>query len=371
MNTNHQNNFLLIGAVLILATTAQAQIFFPGAKECAKLRDLVSRHERVAQLSKPVIRGASEALDDAPQPLKHIIYEGRLDTDPQRIATVASLLDMQKIDLLIQAGIATGETRYAKKTREYVLAWTAAYEPTGNPINEVKLLPLLVAYEWQRNAFSPVDQKRIDSWMKTLALVEMQSAKTRPQSTHNNWHPKRLELVAAIGKILSEETYVRYAVDGAKSYVAASLRPDGSSVDFEQRDALSYHIGGIKPLLRLAALLKSSGFDLYSYTAPNGASVKKSVNFVAPFAKGEITHGEFARTTADLDKKRAAAGIPHYQPGRLFEPASSLSLFEMATAFEPSYAALVARLASSSDEVYPTWNVAMVRAGWLCAAPDL
>lgn len=371
MNSNHRHNFLQIGAALILAATAQAQTVFPGAKECAKLRDLVSRHDRVAQLSKPVILGSDEALDDAPQPLKHIVYEGRLDTDPQRIATVASLLDMQKIDLLIQGGIATGETRYAKKAREYVLAWTASYQPTGNPINEVKLLPLLVAYEWQRESFTPADQNRIDGWMRTLALAEIQSAKTRPQSTHNNWHPKRLELVAAIGKILSEETYIRYAVDGAKSYVAASLRPDGSSVDFEQRDALSYHIGGIKPLLRLAALLKSSGFDLYSYTAPNGASVKKSVDFMVPFAKGEKTHGEFARTTADLDKKRAAAGISHYQPGRLFEPTSSLSLFEMATAFEPSHAALVARLASSNDENYPTWNVVMVRAGWLCAVPDI
>lgn len=348
---------------------AWAQTAFPGAAQRDKLQVLVRDQARVGPMWETVRRQADDVLNDAPQPLRHIVYEGRLDTDPQRVATVRSLRDMGKLDLLTQADAVTGDARYAEKQREFVLAWATTYEPTGNPINENKLIPVLVSYALQRDAFASADRPRVDAWVRALAAAGIESARARPDSTGNNWHPKRLELVAAAAWILGEDHFTRYAVEGAQSYVASSLRPDGSSFDFEHRDALSYHMGGVAPLLRLAALLKPSGFDLYHYEAPNGAGVKKSVAFVAPYARAEKTHGEFARTKGKLDQERAAAGLEHYRPGRLFDPKSSLQFFEMATAFEPGYGALVARLAGAPGEQHPTWNVVLARAGWLHGPP--
>ena len=37
-----------------------------------------------------------------------------------------------------------------------------------------------------------------------------------------------------------------------KKQIAANLRPDGSSLDFHERDALHYHCYDLEPLLTLA-----------------------------------------------------------------------------------------------------------------------
>lgn len=287
-----------------------------------------------------------------PTPLAEMVYEGRLDTDPARVRTV-------------EAWAVTGNGRYASQARRVALAWVRTYRPTGNPINENKLEPVLVAYGLWRQEVEAAERARTDQWLRELAEKQWVTARARPATTRNNWQPKRLKLVARAGWILDDAAMRARAATEAKRYIEEGLRADGSSEDFHQRDSLGYHVGGLKPLLQLAAILASDGVDLYRFEVASGASVRRSVAFVVPYATGEKTHGEFLRSQIQLDRQRAEAGLDEYRPGRRFDPRQALPLFELASAFEPDYRRVVGQLVGRPDARYPTWPAVLAGVGWV------
>ncbi len=177
-----------------------------------------------------------------------------------------------------------------------------------------------------------------------MGEAQQNSARQKPGTTRNNWHTKRLKLIALAGTVTENAAWVRDAQAGAKIYINECLYPDGTSNDLKERDALAYHISGLFPLLVLALRL-APGTDLFHDKGASGASLAQSVAYVRPYAAGEKTREEWRNTKVELDRRRAQAGLTKYTPGRLFEPKAAAELFALAACFEPSYAPLAARLA--------------------------
>lgn len=298
------------------------------------------------------------------RPIHAIAYEGRLHNDPERIGCVAHLSDMDRLDAVVQAWAVSGELSTEKWAIGCLLAWAESYEPTGNPINENKLEPLLLAAYLFQERIPHGARGMLRAWVKRLAEMQMESVERQPNTSLNNWHPKRLKLIAWAGLILSDSSMFNYSIQSARGYIDRSLRADGSSVDIEQRDSLGYHIGGLKPLVRLAALLFPANVDLYHYEAESGASPARSVAFVVPYATGEKQYREFVNTKVALDRQRAAAGLAHYQPGRIFSPEETVSLWEASLAFEPQYVEIL-RKVTRRESRYPTWPAVMGSIGWV------
>jgi len=324
-------------------------------------------------------RDAEALLTSTPRPLAEIHYQGLLDTNPRRVEAEKSLADLEKLAALSEAFAATGDERYATKAREFVLAWASTYKPNGNCINENKLEPVFLAYDLLREGFSTEQKSQIENWMRQIARqqIDTNGCRDREHSkkSMDNWDSKRIKIVGVIGWVLGKEEWQSYAMQGFKDYVRLGLFPDGTSVDLKQRDALSYHVSGLRPLLVMAmwAEIKTpgEGRKLFDYEAPNGASLRKSVEFVLPYARGENIHEEWKNTTVELDRQRAAAGLAYYQPGKPFNPLASLELFEMASAFDPKFLPVVATLqalgaekAASSDEKN-AGHTAPGTSGWL------
>ena len=339
------------------------------APQRARLAQIVQTDPSAAALWKPIEAQAQTILNQTPAPLAKISYEGRLNTDAARIETVAHLHDMDDLSVLGYAYAATTgaeQQGYAAKMRAYVLAWAKAYQPTGNPINENKLEPVWVAYRalQEGETFSPAEKTRVESWLRQIGEAELEFAREKPATTQNNWHTKRLKMLAQIGAILGEPKFTDYVARDVKRYVADNLRPDGTSEDLEQRDALSYHVAGLVPFLILARELEPTGLNLYRYQAPTGASLQKSVEFVAPYARGEREYPQWRHTTVELDRARARAGIAEYQPGVLWKPAGGLQLFEQAAYFDARWLPLVQKLAGQTDDRarYATWNMVLLSA---------
>lgn len=350
---------------MAVAAEPVAVTAWPTAAQRAEWARRVGEVPEVAALWEPVRAAAETALGVAPTPLAEIVYEGRLDTDPARVRTVAALQDMERLQRLVEAWAVSGDERYAGHAQAMALAWMQTYRPTGNPINENKLEPVLVAYGLWRQEVDPAKRARADQWVRELAEKQRADAWARPATTRNNWQPKRLKLVARAGWILGDAAMRAQAAAEAKRYIEEGLRADGSSEDFHQRDSLGYHVGGLKPLLQLAALLAPDGLDLYRYEAASGASARRSVAFVVPYATGQKTHGEFLHSQIHLDRQRARAGLAEYRPGRRFEPRQALPLFELASAFEPDYRRVVGQLVGRPEARYPTWPVVLAGAGWV------
>ena len=339
------------------------------AAERARLAQLVNDDAQARALWQQVRAEAQQALKATPRPLQSIVYEGRLNTDPERIESVQHLRDMDVLSLLGYAfGASTGDEQraYAAKMREFVLAWTGAYRATGNPINENKLEPVWMAYAslQETDTFSDEEKARVEAWLRALGEAHLRFAADNPWSAQNNWGTKRLKLMAQIGPILREPKFSDYAAREVTAYVENSLRPDGTSRDLEERDAMSYHVSSLLSILILARELEPGGQNLYLYKSPSGASLRRSVEFVAPYARGEKQYPQWRNTKVELDRQRAAEGLPEYQPGVLWKPEKSLKMFELASYFEPQFLPIVARLSGADDanNRFPTWNIVLLHA---------
>jgi len=328
--------YTLIFLCISITTFSQnTSILHLDAQEQKRLQQLYDSNPEVQHLCDSVNRQAITCLDSTPKPLSIIYYEGRLETDTARIRTRKSLLDMDEVSTMFYASYSKPNPAYGAKIKEYVLAWATTFKPTGNTINENKFVPLLWGYYLFKSAFTTDEQKLVDDWM--VQLAEEQLART--STPNNNWQAKRLRLIGLIGGIIQNTSYIDYALDGLKEYIRTAYYPDGTSNDLKKRDALHYHVGGLRVLLTIFLNLShfDQRFDLFEYEAPNGTSIKNCIRYTLPYATGEKVHEEWVNSKVQLDKERAAAGIAEYQPGIIFDKQAADPLFEFAVYYNPDW----------------------------------
>ena len=319
----------------------------------ARLRHLAASDQEARKLFAILKSDAEARLELQPKPLGVIYYEGLVNTDPKRIASVACLRDMEDVSILFQYWQATGDAAIATALKRFILAWSATYRPTGNDVNENKLYPLFLAYLALRPEFQSEERKGVDAWIESLAGLHAAAVE---ESRHlNNRYTKRLRLLAVFANILNRPEGHARAMAGLKRFIQESLRADGSSLDLELRDSLTYHNSALQPAIDLAVAAGPDGPGLYAWTAPSGGSLKKSVDFVVPYANATKTREEWRKSKADLDRRRAAAGLEEYRAGRLFDPKDALGLIEAASYFDPGLVPLVLRLQGSGAARFGSW----------------
>ncbi len=325
------------------------------AEQLARLRRLVAEDEEALALSKEIQRAGLPLLDRKPRPLEVIHYEGLVNTDPRRIATVRKLKDMADVARLLNYWQVTGDARAARAMERYVLAWSRTYRITGNDVNENKFFPLLNAYLAIRDGMDPPDRKQVDAWIRRMGQAHRRAV-ARPKQ-YTNRYGKSLRILAQTGIILGEKAWIAEARQGVQRFVSQSLRADGTSHDLERRDTLTYHGSSLKTPMDLAIMLGRPGRKLYTWQSQAGGSIKKSVDYVVPYALGEKTRREWRRSKVGLDRRRSEAGLEKYKPGRLFDPKDALNLMEKASYFDPQLIDVVVRILDSDAKRFPTWRV--------------
>jgi hypothetical protein len=278
-----------------------------------------------------------------------IDYEGLLHTDKRRQECVKKLADMRALTFLLRAWAGSGDEKYATAARRFILAWSAQYIPTGNPINEEKLEPVLLGYFALRDTFNADDRHAIETWTHRLADAEAKL----PTEPHN-WGAKRLKLLTWCAFILDDDKLLQRVTGDLEKYIATGLFPDGTSEDLKRRDALSYHVSGLAPFLQMTTALRRLRPklpDYYRWKSPTGSSLAGSCEFVVPYARGEKVYEQWRNTTAKIDRDRAAAGIPEYQPGTPYPAKNAASLIEWMTFYEPTLVGLAGKLRGAQ----PSW----------------
>lgn len=319
-----------------------------------KLREVASTYSEAKMFADLVTQEAQPFLGTKPNPIKAIHYEGFVHTDPQRIESVTHLQDMARVSCLLKYWMISGDLRAEETLKQYILAWIQTYQLTGNDVNENKLYPLLVAYYTIRDSFLAEDCLVVERWIQNLGALHEDSVKNSNHLT--NRYSKHLRLLAIAGMILGKQDWVVASYEGIKRFISNSLYEDGSSLDFRRRDTLTYHASSLIPLIELAFLLGKQGNALYTWSSIKGGSLKKSVDFVVPYAMGEKTRQEWVHSEVALDHRRAEEGIEEYRIGRYYEPASALALMELAVFFDPSLMRVVHHLTHNKAELYPTWQ---------------
>ncbi|MCL5097152.1 MAG: alginate lyase family protein [Candidatus Omnitrophica bacterium] len=304
-------------------------------------------------------READASLDDSGNPVAQIETAGKLQSDPAKARSLASLVDMKKLYALGYAYAVTSNNAYSSAARRIILHWAEVNQPTGVPIDETKLEPLFIAYDLTRNAFSDSDQAKVGKWLHCIADMEQQTARAKSVTAMNNWNSHRLMIVGLIGFLLRDQRLIDYAVSGFRWQIEVNLLPDGSSFDFHERDALHYHCYDLEPLLTLAIAASQNGFDLFHYQAPSGASLPRSVAFLVPYCTGKKTHIEWVHSKVAFDRQRAGAGEKKFAPGSTFDPREGRKVFELASYFNQEYRQLVSTLTHGKPTMYPTWQTVL------------
>ncbi|WP_369935197.1 alginate lyase family protein [Xanthomonas tesorieronis] len=297
------------------------------------------------------LRLADAALHDTAHPIEVLSTAGRLKGDPVKAGTEASLGDMRKIQALAVAYALTGKERYATKAGDYLGRWAAVNRPTGQPIDETGLEPAIFAYRIVRKALPTGTRDAVDDWMRRIARAEIASRDTKRKTATNNWHSHRLKTVGLIGIALDDDGLIAYARDGFKRQIGDNLRPDGQSIDFIERDALSYHVYDLRPLVTLALAFSERGEDLYHWQARNGASLARSVQWLLPYLCGEKTHAEFVGSDVAFDKARSRNGEAGHVIGSAYVPRDALPLLTLTAAYDPESARLATRLGGTTADL--------------------
>ena len=146
--------FFLGGGLALSASTLSLT-----APQRTELAALVGSDPEAARLFRALRRKANASTNAPGQPIATLSAAGRLDGDPLRQATRASLEDMPRLHALGWVFAVTSHSNYAAAARRIILRWAGVNQPTGQPIDETKLEPLLVACDLTRSTFSATEWK--------------------------------------------------------------------------------------------------------------------------------------------------------------------------------------------------------------------
>lgn len=350
----HQVMSVLLLAVSSPALAGDYAVFAPESVQMAN-RSARSAHP----LATAVVDRARQALQRHPAPLATVHIEGTLPGQGIEQASRRALQDLPVARDLALAWRRTGDRRYLQQAGRYLLAWSSTYKPSFNPIDESGFEDLIVAYDLTEPDLNAATRRRFDVFLRSVATGYLEAMETgkveRPQTLTNNWQSHRIKLATLAAFQLGDAALIARARTAFEKQIAANLRPDGSVLDFPMRDALHYVVFSLQPLLTAAYAAKVHRQDWYTYATPEGATLHRSLDWLAPYARGDKTHVEFANSVVPFDRQRRDAGAAGFQNAN-WQPAEAAELYAIASLFDPRYVALRDQLRGRADVQVPeTW----------------
>jgi hypothetical protein len=350
---------LIVSAFVLLAgIPSKAQYTSFNNKEIANLKSAVKANPEIEKYYMSFQKTADAALNESPNPIDTIRTEGLLQGDPKKTATRKALEDMPKIYALSLVYRINGDKKYLAKATEFLKAWATKTTPNGDPIDDTNLDGAIEGYDLIKDDIKGNDAAIIKEWWRKTGEIEITARYNNPErmTSKNNWNAHRLKIIGEIAWSINNEHLQKYTIEGFKKHLEVNLKPDGSSIDFEERDALHYHVYDLEPLLKLCIVLKrATNTDYYSFTSPIGTSVEKSVTWLLPYLTGEKTHGEYTNSKVEFDRKRAANGEGGFKIGALFDPKHGVNVLILAAYFRPPFADTAKRVLGT-DVTYPSWQ---------------
>jgi hypothetical protein len=304
--------------------------------------------------ARATIARARAALARPPGAIPQLHTEGTLPGKGIREISLVAKRDQAIVLDLAMAWRLTGDRAFLDQTGRYLDAWARLYQMSFNPIDETGFDLMAMAYDLTEADLPAEARARIDEFWRRLAAGYLDSMDAGPGHAETNWQSHRVKLATMAAFQTGDRQLIDRARDAYRKQVRINLRPDGSTFDYEERDALHYVTYDLDPLMMAALTAKVHGEDWYGWSAPGGASLPRSLDWLADFARGSRTHIEFAHSKIQFDRDRAAAGQAEYAP-HAWQPDAALDTFGIAALLDPRFAELGAALAAKSRRGPAVW----------------
>ncbi|HEY3598778.1 MAG TPA: alginate lyase family protein, partial [Paraburkholderia sp.] len=165
----------------------------------------------------------------------------------------------------------------------------------------------------------------------------------------NNWQSHRVKLIAMAAFTLDNRKMIDAAQRLFIEHINDNIAPDGSTVDFTERDALHYVTYDLQPLVTAALAARRHNRNWLPQRAPSGATLAAALGWLTPYAEGKKTHEEFVHSSVPFDAKRREAGLPGFS-GQ-WDPNNAAELFHLAARLDGRYTPIALKLAPTP----PAW----------------
>jgi hypothetical protein len=160
----------------------------------------------------------------------------------------------------------------------------------GNPAGVLDARDLALVIDGLRllddsPALTSADKTAIHAWfvpyLDWLLTAPNARAERTARNNHGSWY---FAQVIPVARFAGRDDLARELVDEAKQLLATQIRPDGSQPEEIRRvDGLGYSRFNLEALAVVARHARGLGIDLWNYTAPNGASMRRALDFLAPY----------------------------------------------------------------------------------------
>jgi multidrug resistance efflux pump len=252
---------------------------------------------------------ADAALEIVPQALSGLNSAGVVDPkDEALLKTRESLQDSQRSALLAIAYKLTGDEKYFKQAGSILMAWAQTYKPSGHPIDETKLDAMLWAYDLLKCELSADDNNTFQLWLKDIRDKKKNWAFGKSSGV-NNWKTNQLKIQLMIDKLLSDQQTWKSDIEATDKHLTVNILKDGSTFDYEERNALHYHVYDLEAWLEIA-LLEQKYRD----------ETKQAFDFLTNKLNGDDVHNQFVGSKQAIDEKRANAGFEYARRGGDYRP---------------------------------------------------
>ena len=111
-----------------------------------------------------------------------------------------------------------------------------------------------------------------------------------------------------LDRLLEDETSLNQDKETLRQHIDNNILEDGISIDYQERDALHYHVYNLEPWLEIA-MLEPSYFS----------RLKPSYDFLLKQVKDGNIHNQFANSKQNIDSKREKGGFSYAKKGGSFD----------------------------------------------------
>ncbi len=287
----------------------------------------------IAKDNQALTAAAGVYLERASRAQAVVATEGTIKGNALHDSSVRAKSDWLGMRLLALAWASTGEDRYLKKVSEYFSSWLSVYSATFNPIDDTDLDAVIDAYAITKGSLPADVEAKAGAFIRQLGrgyAARMASNRGKNGIWKSNWQSHRVKLLTLAAVATDDNDLLDQAEEFYRDQVVRNISSNGSTYDFELRDAIHYATYSLEPLTRAAVAAKSRGRDWYGDNGPGGGRLNSGLVWLESFATGKRTHLEFANTKVEFDITRRNAGVEGFSGA--WNPAGASALYWLASA---------------------------------------
>ncbi len=128
-------------------------------------------------------------------------------------------------------------------------------------------------------------RKWFSEYLNRLETSKNGNDESDAKNNHGSWFDQQ---ITGIALFLGDEEVARKIDETAKTKrIALQIKPDGSEpLELVRTKSFSYSVFNLTALEWLAVEAQHASVDLWNYSAPEGASIRKDLEYLLPYAEG-------------------------------------------------------------------------------------